>query len=256
MTDDLRRTRGAAWGNDQAAAAYERLRPAYPIDAVDWLVPEGARRVLDLGAGTGKLTRALKARDLEVDAVDPSAAMLRQLAVAVPGVPTFVGKGEAIPLPDSSVDAVVCGQAWHWMDAARASAEVARVLRPGGVLGLIWNGDDDSVGWVAELRAQKRDARGQSTGQGAEGQVAVASLGISDVFRDPEERVFRWRAPYAVDDIVELVTTRSYILTAPPETRSALTAAVRALLATHPDTAGLSVVELPMVTTCVRAVLG
>ena len=104
-----------------AADAYERARPGYPDPAVDWLVPEGARTVLDLGAGTGKLTRALVARGLDVIAVEPLPEMRESLAAAVPEVRAVAGTAEDIPLPDDSVDAITVAQAWHWVDPERAS---------------------------------------------------------------------------------------------------------------------------------------
>ncbi len=119
-----------------AASVYERARPDYPEAAVDWLLPSGSPRVLDLGAGTGKLTRMIAAGGAEVTAVDPSAGMLERLRRALPDVPALTGTAEQIPLDDGAVDAVLVGQAWHWVDVSRASAEVARVLRPGGRLGL------------------------------------------------------------------------------------------------------------------------
>src|SRR5262245_18502776 len=97
-----------------AADAYERARPGYPDAAVDWLVPGGARTVLDLGAGTGKLTRALTARGLEVIAVEPLTEMRENLATAVPEARAISGTAEKIPLPDDSVDAITVAQAWHW----------------------------------------------------------------------------------------------------------------------------------------------
>lgn len=134
-----------------AAAAYERGRPPYPAEAIDWLLPDGASRVLDLGAGTGKLTRLLRDRGLDVLAVEPSAGMREQLARAVPDVPLHAGSAEEIPLADGSVNAVLVAQAWHWVDLSRAVPEVARVLVPGGRLGLVWNIRDEREDWVAEL---------------------------------------------------------------------------------------------------------
>jgi SAM-dependent methyltransferase len=142
-------TRARSFG--AAADAYERARPDYPEAAVDWLLPAGARTVLDLAAGTGKLTRALVARGLEVVAVEPLAEMRATLAAALPEVRALEGTAEAIPLPDASVDAIKVAQAWHWVDPERAAAEAARVLRPGGTLGLVWNRRDERVDWVARL---------------------------------------------------------------------------------------------------------
>jgi len=134
-----------------AADIYERGRPGYPDAAVTWLLPAGRPRVVDLGAGTGKLTRQIRDRGLEVTAVDPSEQMLAQLALAVPGVPALIGSAERIPLPAGSADAVLVAQAWHWIDPARAVPEIARILRPGGRLGLVWNLRDESEPWVRRL---------------------------------------------------------------------------------------------------------
>ena len=146
---DERQRQAASFG--AAAEAYERGRPEYPPAALDWLLPAGARDVLDLGAGTGKLTRQLVARGLNVVAVDPSGGMLEQLRAAVPGVPAMIGRAEEIPLQDGAVDAVLVAQAWHWVDPERAPREVARVLRPGGRLGLVWNRRDERAAWLAEF---------------------------------------------------------------------------------------------------------
>ncbi|MCW2573171.1 MAG: class SAM-dependent methyltransferase [Frankiales bacterium] len=125
-----------------AAAEYDAARPSYPADAVRWAIG-GARRVLDLGAGTGKLTSVLQALGIDTIAVEPDDAM----RALVPG-PAVAGTAEAIPLPDASVDAIVVGQAFHWFDAALAMPEMVRVLRPGGTVGMFWNMFDDAVPWV------------------------------------------------------------------------------------------------------------
>ena len=142
---------------DTAAAEYERYRPEYPEEALRWLADRlellpGAR-VLDIGAGTGKLTRGLAALGLDVVAVEPGAAMLAQLRTAVPGVEALEGSAEAIPLPDGSVDAVAAGQAFHWFDQARALPELHRVLRPPGGMGLLWNWEDTRNPLSARLAA-------------------------------------------------------------------------------------------------------
>ena len=135
----------------KAAAQYERGRPAYPEAALDWLLPLKPVRVLDLGAGTGKLTRQIRDRHLDVVAVEPSAGMRLKLTESLPDVIALDGSGEEIPLPDGAVDVVLVAQAWHWVDVERAVGEVARVLSPGGRLGLLWNIRDEREGWVAEL---------------------------------------------------------------------------------------------------------
>jgi SAM-dependent methyltransferase len=130
------------------ASSYDLGRPTYPAEALRWVLPPHARTALDLGAGTGKLTRGLRALGLDVVAVEPDDAMR-----AVIGEGALPGTAEAIPLPDASVDAVFVGQAFHWFDQERALPEMVRVLRPGGAIGLLWNLFDDRVPWVAELCA-------------------------------------------------------------------------------------------------------
>lgn len=131
-----------------AAQAYAAARPSYPVEAVRFVLPADARRVLDLGAGTGKLTSVLLDLGLEVVAVEPDDAMR---ALVDPRADVLVGTAEDVPLADASVDAVVVGQAWHWFDEAAALASVRRVLRPGGTLGLLWNVLDDTTGWPQAL---------------------------------------------------------------------------------------------------------
>ena len=154
---DARRT---SFGTLVDPGRYDSVRPDYPVAAVAWMLgdPRAALRVLDLAAGTGKLTRVLLDLGHEVVAVDPSGPMLEELgsggADAAASRPEVLrGSAEDVPLPASCVDAVTVGQAWHWVRPQAAAVEVARVLRPGGVLGLAWNSRDTTVGWVAELDA-------------------------------------------------------------------------------------------------------
>lgn len=131
---------------ETVAADYERYRPEYPRDALEWAVDRLAltagSRVLDIGAGTGKLTRGLVALGLDVVAVEPGPPMLGQLRAALPAVEAYEGSAEAIPLPDATVDGVFAGQAYHWFDPPKALPELCRVLRPGGGLALLWNWGD------------------------------------------------------------------------------------------------------------------
>jgi ubiquinone/menaquinone biosynthesis C-methylase UbiE len=140
---------------EDVAELYERVRPSYPEEAIDWLADQldvdGSPTVLDLGAGTGKLTRSFVDRAARVIAVEPGPEMLAQLRRAVPEAEALLGAAEAIPLEDDGVDAVVCGQAFHWFRRDEAIREIQRVLRRGGGLGLIWNARDPEDPLQAEV---------------------------------------------------------------------------------------------------------
>ena len=226
-----------------AADAYERARPSYPEEAVGWLVPPGAGRVADVGAGTGKLPRQMRARGHDVVAVEPVSEMRVQLARTVPDVTVLAGTAEAIPLPGGSVDAVLLAQAWHWVDPERALPEVARVLRPGGWLGLVWNIRDESVAWVAELGRIMRPA-------GEPGHDREPDPGPP--FGDPERLRVRWVSHLSPDRLLDLVASRSYVITQPPARRAAVLGRVRRLLDTHPALAGRPEIALPYLTACTR----
>ena len=190
-----------------AAELYERARPGYPDEAVAWLVGPEARDIVDVGAGTGKLTRQLLASGRRVTAVDHDEGMIAELARRVPEAGALVGRAEALPVGDASVDAVVFGQAWHWVDVPEASREVGRVLRSGGVLGLVWNLRDDTVPWVAELGEVMR-------GSDAAGMFARGGPAVDAPFDAVEERVFAWSTTLTPESLVELAASRSYLLTA------------------------------------------
>jgi SAM-dependent methyltransferase len=146
---DPRLERARSFG--KVAEAYELGRPGYPDEAVRWLVGEEPRRVVDVGAGTGKLTRQLIALGHDVTAVEPSAEMLHVLSEAVTGARAVQAGAESMPLPDGSADIVVSAQAFHWFDQPVALTEIARILRPDGALGLVWNMRNDADGWMARL---------------------------------------------------------------------------------------------------------
>ena len=238
------RDRSLSFGEE--AAAYERGRPSYPPEAIDWLLPSGARDVLDLGAGTGKLTIRLVERGLNVIAVDPIPEMLEVLRGSLPDTPALLGTAEEIPLPDSSVDSVLVAQAWHWFDPERAVKEVARVLRPGGRLGLVWNVRDERLGWVRDLGriiGHEDDPYGRR-------QVALPSP-----FTDQERSQIEWTSYLTPQALVDLVASRSYCITSPTEVRTRTLDRVRELLNTHPALVNTSGLALPYVTVGIRATL-
>ena len=242
-TDPATRKAAQAASFDSAADVYERARPSYPDEAVQWLLANQPRAVLDLGAGTGKLTRALVGRVETIHAVDPSPNMLAQLASVVPEARTAVGVAESIPLPDASVDAVLAAQAWHWVDPERAVPQVRRVLRPGGVLGLIWNVRDESVPWVAQLTEIM---------QGSVAERYVAEDRVPDDIGRTERLTVRWERPFDRKALLDLVASRSYVITATPQVRAEVLRQVADLLDTHPDLADPSAWRLPYRTVAYR----
>jgi SAM-dependent methyltransferase len=232
-----------------AAAAYAQHRPGYPAAALDWALAPVAGdplRLLDLAAGTGKLTEELLTRGT-VTAVEPDPAMLAELRARFPAVDALEGHAEAIPLPDASFDAVLVGQAWHWFDADRAYAEVARVLRPGGVLAALWNGDDASVEWVRGFHEAGRWASHVVRAPDEEPPKLAHPAFVTDGFAQ-----FANLVPTTVDGLVATLRTHSWALTAQPDEHEAALERVRAYLATRPETSN-GAFELPLVTDVVRA---
>ena len=246
---DTWRQRRTSFGS--VAAGYAAHRPDYPADAVAFLVGSSPRRVLDLGAGTGLLTGVLLTAGHEVVAVDPAGQMLAELRARYPQVIAHVGDAEAVPLPDGSVDAVVAGQAAHWFDPEPAAAQLRRVLRPGGVVGLVWNTRDEEVPWVAALGQVLADeARGHE-----------ADRGVVDAFaRALGARVEHHRSGIvqrlSPEQVVAGIATRSYVATMDDARREAFLGEVRAVLDTHPDIRGRDLVDLPYRTDAYRLTPG
>jgi SAM-dependent methyltransferase len=242
--------RAAAVGFARAADAYERGRATFPADAVAAiLTATGALpgvTLLELGAGTGKLTRSLTGSGARVIALEPVAEMRAKLAANAPGVELLDAVAEAIPLADASVDAVIAAQAYHWFDPETATAEVARVLRPGGVVALVWNRRDEGVAWMRELSGildtRSGDAPRYRNGtwrRGFDGNPAFAPL---------ELRTWPHRGAEGRDVVTARVASMSFVAALDDEPRAALLAQVDELIATHPDTRGRDDVALPYVT--------
>ncbi len=248
--------RAAADGFTANAAGYARGRPDYPEAIVGWL--SGAlglapgRRVVDLGAGTGKFTARLVATGADVIAIEPVDAMRGRLASAFPAVDARAGTAEALPLPDASVDAVVCAQAFHWFANDAAMRELARVIRPGGALGLVWNVRDESVPWVRKItdiatphegdvpRFHRGDWRRLFP---AAGFGPLVESRFPHVHVGPAEAV-----------VVDRFLSVSFIATLPDGMRADVERQLRDLVATDPALAGRDVVSFPYETRAFHAV--
>jgi SAM-dependent methyltransferase len=226
------------------AEAYDRGRPGYPTQAVAWLMGGDAKVVLELGAGTGKLTRELVDQGHAVFATEPDEAMLAVLRARVPEVSAKVATAEEIPANDRSVDVVVVGQAFHWFDPDLALPEIARVIKPGGHLSLVWNFFDQRIPWVRRL-------------VNVVGEHSATSSSASDVLDDhelfePAERTtFAFWQDVNRDTLVDIVASRSYIATLPEAERETRLDAVRALYDEYGR--GHDGMQLPYVTECFRA---
>ena len=243
----IRIRREASVGFGRSADVYERARPSYPPEAVTLLVHEltiePGSTVVDLAAGTGKLTRLLAPSGAHVVAVEPVAAMREHVEASVAGVTVMEGIAERMPLGDASVHAVVAAQAFHWFEAARAATEIARVLEPGGGLGLLWNVRDESVPWVQELTRIMEPYRGDTpTHRTRAWQGPLEATGLFDPLH---ERSFRYEQPITPDGVVDRVLSVSFIAALPKDERATVQEAVRAVLETDPDTEGRGTLTLP-----------
>jgi SAM-dependent methyltransferase len=237
----------AAAGYLRSTDAYERGRPAYPAGAVDYLTRalglHAEACLLDLGAGTGKLTQLLEPTGARLVAVEPVATMREKFAAKLPRATILEGTAESLPLDAGTVDAVTVAQAFHWFDGARAIEEIHRVLKPGGRLGLVWNVRDESVAWVGELTRLLDPHEGSA----------------------PRYRTGRWRDPFhttrmfsplasavfthvhacSPETVVDRVASVSFIAALPAAEHQDVLARVRRLLDRHPKTRGRASIALP-----------
>jgi SAM-dependent methyltransferase len=240
-----------------AAPAYAEHRPDYAEAAVRWaleLAP--GSRVLDLGAGTGKLTATLVALDADVVAVEPDNAMLAELCRELPTVRALSGSAEEIPLPDGSVDAVLAGNAMHWFDMNVAGPEIARVLLPGGTLAGLWNVVDDRVDWVAGLEHAggpavigARDTF--SSWRDTTAEAHLPNSGAIARFGSPEQAEFPHGQRRDADSLVATLATRAGMLVMSEQERDATLGRINAYLASRPETARGDF-TLPMLTGVLR----
>lgn len=227
----------AARGFQAGAAAYELARPGYPDEAIGVLREDlgvgPGTTVCDLAAGTGKLTRRLLELGAAVVAVEPVEAMRAELQAAVPDVQAVDGHAEAIPLPDASVDVITVAQAFHWFEAPTALAEIARVLKPGGGLAILWNERDETTAWVAEMsRLIRWHERTVSRYQHVDWAGVV---GEAERFTPLRERSLRWDQPMTRELLADRVRSISYIAVMPPTERERLAAEVTTLVGRLPE---------------------
>lgn len=242
--DDEQRRHARSFGS--VADAYDRGRPSFPAEAAAWLVGRDAATVLELGAGTGKLTEELVKLGHDVHATDPDPAMLAILQRRLPDVPTSESGAESIPLPDSSVDVVVAAQSFHWFDHDTALPEIARVLRPGGHLAVTWNVRDARIPWVRKLSRIIGSQEQQSN-------ESVEPLVLSSLFGFVEETTFTFWQEINRHSVVDLVLSRSNVATLDAADREAK---VGEVLAFYDDYGrGMDGMQLPYDCRCYKAVV-
>lgn len=236
----------------QVADDYDRVRPGPPDEALDWLVPPDCEIAVDIAAGTGLFTRALRRRVRQIIAVEPDDRMRAVLAARSPGVRAVAGRGEAIPVPDASADGVFVSSAWHWLDPGRAVPEIARVLRDGGRLGVIWTGRDRRADWVAEFDMFRGPYAVRSTRDaGSPPRRHEVTLPESAPLANIASASFAFVRTMTVDDAVGWLATYSGFLTASAGERAAGLARAREALLRRAD--GDGTIEIPMRSACWRA---
>jgi len=233
------------------AADYDRYRPSPPPEALDWLIPPGAQAILDLAAGTGAVTRELIGRATRIIAVEPDERMRAVLVAGCPEAEVLAGRGEDIPLPDASVDAVVISAAWHWLDPGQAVPEITRVLRVGGVLGVMGISRDMRVPWVAEFSRLAREVRVTDRSDGGADRrrrrevVFPAGTPMSAI----QQHAVEYSLPMTKDELVGLLGTYSGVITLDPGRRADFSRMVRAFLDQQP----WDRVDLPLICRCLRS---
>lgn len=227
----------------QAASLYDAIRPSYPREAIQFALGKEPKHVLDIGAGTGLLTRALLDAGHRVTVVEPDEGMLNQLRENLPNITAHVSPAEVLPLADDSVDAVMAGQSFHWFDPDRALPEIKRVLKPGGTFAPIWNVRDHSVDWIR--------AMSKATGKSSADHTAVIADSpgfFGPYFPEHELEIFKHEYPVTSEGVIKLMQSRSYYITADEVGKAELVQKLRDLMDNHPDLRGKDKFNLPYLT--------
>jgi SAM-dependent methyltransferase len=262
LTPEQRAERAASFGG--AASQYERYRPGPPVEAVDWILSAPASasasgpvaRIVDLGAGTGALSRLLVGRADEVVAVEPDDRMRAVLTESVPGVRAVAGRGESIPLPDASADAVLASSSWHWMDPVPTLLEVGRVLVPGGTIATVWSGPDPDSGLIAQARALLSGGEAAAIDDRSQTELSAALNDRSSLvqaleippgvpFDQPERTVITWDVALNADELIGLLGTMSWVILMEDEARVRLFETARRVLRDMLGVSGDVTVDLP-----------
>jgi SAM-dependent methyltransferase len=233
---------------------YEAARPSYPPDAIAWLVEHlriaPGRLVADVAAGTGKLTRLLAPIGADLFAVEPVPGMRETFRRILPSVPLVAGTAEMMPVAATTFDAITVAQAWHWFDHERASAEMARVLRPGGRLGLVWNARDRSEPWVDEVWSIMDRVEKRAPWRDHENWRDSATKPMPGFGGELHATQFRHLQSITPEGVVQRVASVSHVAVLPEPERERVLDEVRHLLATHPAVRGLETVEIPYRVDC------
>jgi len=248
VSDRDARTHPMVRGFDREARRYERARPGYPRASVRHLAKvldlRRGRTIVELGSGTGKFTRAILPTGAAVVAIEPTPGMRREFRRAVPEVALLPGTAEAIPLPDGFADAVVAAQAFHWFRSRPALREIARVLRPRGGLGLVWNTGDESFAVWRRIREVVERYRSGSPRSREHAWRAPFDRGTVP-FDRLRERRFRHAPVVRPEGLVERTLSVSVVAMLPPAERRAVAREIRAILASDPATRGRASFRLP-----------